>query len=97
MQLHVMHDVIFTLLFLEFSVMNDVEKKERLQALGRHIKSLRIKAGYTSHEDFANEHGFTMKQYWRLESGFDFKISTLLKLLDAHKVSYTDFFKDLNT
>ncbi len=92
-----MHDVIINKLFQELSVMDDVEKKERLEALGRHIRDLRIKAGYTSHEDFANEHGFSMKQYWRLETGHDFKISTLLRLLDAHKVNYHDFFKDIKT
>lgn len=96
MKFHVMHDVIFRKLFPQFSVMDDVQKKERLEALGRHIKELRIKAGYSSHEDFANKHDFTMKQYWRLESGYDFKISTLLRLLDAHKMNYTEFFKGLN-
>jgi transcriptional regulator with XRE-family HTH domain len=76
--------------------MDDVHNDDRIKLLGDHIKALRLKAGYSSHEDFANEHGFAMKQYWRLESGYDFKISTLLRLMDAHNMSFEDFFKDFD-
>lgn len=69
---------------------------DRLQKLGEHIKALRKQAGFTSHEDFANTYGFYMKQYWRLESGYDFKMSTLLRVLDAHNMSFSQFFKDFD-
>ncbi len=71
------------------------EQNQRLKAIGERIKELRIQAGYTSHEDFANAYNIQPKQIWRLESGkYDLKVSTLLRLLDIHKITLGDFFKD---
>lgn len=76
--------------------MHDVNKNDRILAISKRIKSLRIEKGYTSYEKFAIEHNFQGKQYWRLEEGHDFKMSTLVRIVDAHKMTLEEFFKGMN-
>jgi hypothetical protein len=86
--------------------MNDINKKsiksvnksvedKRVHQIAFRIKELRKKSGFSSYEDFAWEHNFKRAQYWRLEKGANFTIVTLLKVLDAHKISLEEFFKGL--
>lgn len=75
--------------------MNDAKKDDRILAIAKRIKDLRIENGYTSYEKFAIKNDFQGKQYWRLEEGHDFKISTLLRILEAHNLSLEEFFKGL--
>ncbi len=56
---------------------------------------MRIDAGFTSYENFANAKDLDRKQYWRIENGANITISTLLKLLEIHKISVKDFFSDI--
>ena len=67
----------------------------RISAIGKKIKELRIKAGYTSYERFAIAHDIESKQYWRLESGKNFTMKTLLGIVDIHGMSLKEFFEDL--
>ncbi|OEK03018.1 hypothetical protein BFP97_16465 [Roseivirga sp. 4D4] len=63
--------------------------------IGKRIKDLRVKAGYSSYEKFALDHGIEGKQYWRLESGKDFKMTTLLRIAEIHQISLEEFFRGL--
>lgn len=63
--------------------------------IAKRIKQLRINAGFTSYETFANQHNMSRKNYWRIESGGDIKMSTFLKIMKIHGVSLEDFFNDL--
>lgn len=67
----------------------------KLEAIAQKIKSLRVRAGYTSYENFAYENDLSRVQYWRMEKGCNFTINYLLKILDIHRISLEDFFKDL--
>lgn len=67
----------------------------RLQAIANKIRQLRINAGYTSHENFAWDNNLSRVQYWRIETGANITMKTLLKILDIHKMTLSDFFKDL--
>jgi transcriptional regulator with XRE-family HTH domain len=72
------------------------ENQDRFKAVGDRIKELRVKAGYSSHEQFAYDNSLQAKQVWRLESGkFDIKLSTLLRLLNIHGITLEEFFKGL--
>ena len=75
--------------------MDDVQNERHLREVGARIKELRLQAGYSSHESFANDKGFSRKQYWRLESGYDFKMSTLLRLAQAHGLSLSKMLEGL--
>jgi transcriptional regulator with XRE-family HTH domain len=77
-----------------------MEKKEeiadeRIQTIAKKIRQLRIDANYTSAESFAYDHDINRVQYWRVENGTNLTLKTLLKILDIHKISLGDFFKDI--
>lgn len=78
------------------SMENKVEiADERIQTIARKIRQLRIEANYTSAESFAYDHNINRVQYWRVENGTNLTLKTLLKILDIHKISLGDFFKDI--
>ena len=67
-----------------------------LKRVGRKLKELRKKKGYTSHEDFAFDHDIPRVQYWRLEKGqTNLTMKSLIKLLAIHKLSVEEFFQTL--
>lgn len=72
----------------------DIED-ERVQKIAKKIRQLRIEANYTSAESFAYEHEINRVQYWRVENGTNLTLKTLLKILDIHKISLSDFFKEI--
>ncbi len=68
---------------------------QRLRSIGDKIKKLRVEAGYTSYAKFAIAIDMGRKQYWRLEKGYNFTMNSLFRILDAHKMTLREFFKDL--
>ena len=59
------------------------------------LERLRIEKGFTSYENFAIEYGISRMQYWRMEKGTNFTFESLLKILDAHKITLEEFFKGI--
>jgi hypothetical protein len=72
------------------------DNDKRIQKIGNRLKQLRVAKGFTSYEDFAWEHEINRVQYWRMEKGLNFTMKSLLKILDVHKLSLSDFFKDIS-
>ena len=68
----------------------------RIIEISKKLKELRIEKGYTSYENFAIEHGISRMQYWRMEQGSNFTFQSLLKILDGHQVSLSEFFQDFD-
>ncbi|WP_338360105.1 helix-turn-helix transcriptional regulator [Yeosuana marina] len=76
----------------------DTPKKildSRIMRVADKLERLRIEKGFTSYENFAIEYGISRMQYWRMEKGTNFTFESLLKILDAHKMTLNEFFKDL--
>jgi len=67
-------------------------QKEELDLIGKKIKYLRIKAGYSNYEDFAYDADIARAQYGKYENGTNLMITTLMKILRHHKMSLADFF-----
>ncbi len=67
----------------------------RIEKIASKIKTLRIEKGFQSYEKFALDHDFDRKQYWRIEKGHNITLQTLLRILDIHKITLPDFFRDL--
>lgn len=68
----------------------------KIRRIGERVKELRVKKGYTSYETFAFEYEIPRVQYGRLERGSaNFKMGTLLRILDIHKISLEDFFEGI--
>lgn len=72
----------------------DVENDEYLKKLGKRIKDLRIKKGYTNYEYFAFEHNIGRAQYGKYETGGNIQFNTLVKILKALDISLKDFFSE---
>jgi hypothetical protein len=59
------------------------------------IKSLRIGAGYKSYEVFALDNDLDRKQYWRAENGANLTLKSLIKILNIHKISISEFYREI--
>lgn len=70
------------------------QEDEILKKLGARIKDLRIKAGYTSHEKFANDIEIGRSLYWGYEQGKNLNFLTLIRILNFHKISLEEFFNE---
>lgn len=77
--------------------MEDLDKNidRKIKAISNKLKELRISKGYTSYETFAFENELNRVQYWRIESGQNITLKTLIKVLQIHDKSLEEFFKDL--
>lgn len=71
------------------------QEDPRVQAIANKIRQLRIDAGYTSHENFAWDHELSRVQYWRIETGANITMKTLLKIIDIHGLTLSEFFHNL--
>lgn len=72
----------------------EVENDEYLKKLGKRIKDLRIKKGYTNYEYFAFEHNIGRAQYGKYETGGNIQFNTLVKILKALNITLKDFFSE---
>ena len=66
----------------------------RIQQIADKLERIRKEKGYTSYENFAIDKGLKRMQYWRMEKGSNFTFNSLLKILDAHEFSLSEFFED---
>lgn len=71
-----------------------IENDENLKRLGKRLKELRIKKGYTNYEYFAFENSIGRAQYGKYETGGNIQFDTLLKILKGLDISLKDFFAE---
>jgi len=71
-------------------------QEKNIKKIAEKVKQLRIDKGYSSYENFAYENDLSRVQYWRLERGTNFTINYLLRVLEIHKISLSEFFKDID-
>ena len=62
--------------------------------IGKKLKELRLNSGFKSYEQFAYEKKLSRIQYWKMENGNNFTMKSLLKILDAHSLTFKDFMED---
>lgn len=67
-----------------------------LTLLGKRIKELRLRKGYTSYETFAFEHEFPRALYGNWEKGRNITYLNLLKVIRALDISPSEFFKGIS-
>jgi transcriptional regulator with XRE-family HTH domain len=65
---------------------------KRILKIANRLKKLRISKGYTSYENFALDHDLPRMQYWRMEKGANFRIKSLLKILEIYNLTLEEFF-----
>ena len=71
------------------------EHQDLMVEIGERINKLRTDKGKRIIE-MANSIGISRNEYSQLEQGkLYFKFSTLLRILDYHQISFSDFIKDI--
>lgn len=72
---------------------NNLDK--RILKMAAKLKQMRKEAGYRNYDVFAWDNDISRTSYHRMETGGNFTIETLLKILDIHKMSLEDFFSGI--
>ncbi len=68
--------------------------EKELKKLGKRIRELRIKNGFTNYETFAYESGISRAQYGRYEKGKDLRYSSLVRVVKALGITLEEFFSE---
>lgn len=66
---------------------------QRLIAIGNALRQLRKDRKITSYYEVAHDLHISPSQYWRYEKGANMTLSTLLAILDLHKISLQEFIQ----
>lgn len=76
--------------------MEKSEKLPELLIISDRLKEIRKEKGYANYEHIAFELGMSRSAYWRLESGENFSMKTLLKVCSLLGVTLEEFFVGVN-
>lgn len=79
--------------------MKDSRKKENIQeldAIALRLKELRKARGYSNYEHIAFALEMSRSAYWRLETGANFELKTLIKICRLLDISLEEFFKGID-
>ena len=71
-------------------------KLEELEAVANRLKELRKAKGYTNYEHIAFALDMSRSAYWRLETGANFELKTLIKICRLLEISLEEFFKGID-
>jgi transcriptional regulator with XRE-family HTH domain len=67
-------------------------KSDELDAIATRLKELRKEKGYSNYEHIAFALEMSRSAYWRLETGANFELKTLIKICRLLDVSLEEFF-----
>jgi transcriptional regulator with XRE-family HTH domain len=70
--------------------------QEEFKAIALRLKELRKAKGYSNYEHIAFDLEMSRSAYWRLETGVNFELKTLIKICRLLKVSLEEFFKGID-
>jgi len=71
-------------------------KSPELEAIGARLKELRKAKEYSNYEHIAFDLGMSRSAYWRLETGVNFQLKTLIKICSLLDVTLEEFFKGID-
>lgn len=63
------------------------------KAIANRLKELRKAKGYKNYEHIAFELNMSRSAYWRLESGANFELKTLIRICVLFKITLAEFFE----
>ena len=74
-----------------------IEREQtELKKIALRLKELRKSKGFTNYEHLAYELGMSRSAYWRIESGANFEIKTLIKICRVLNVTLSEFFEGVD-
>jgi len=71
------------------------EHQQMLLRIGAKVRELRKKNGNLSILNFSNHHDINHQTYYRLETGENFTMHTLLQVLQIHNVTLKEFVESI--
>lgn len=77
---------------MNFTAMVKGEKIPELVVVSERLKQIRKEKGYNNYEHIAFELGMSRSAYWRLESGENFSLKTLIKICNLLDITLEYFF-----
>lgn len=66
------------------------------QAIAQRLKELRKAKGFSNYEHIAYALEMSRSAYWRLETGVNFELKTLIKICRLLEITLEDFFKGID-
>ena len=72
------------------------QKEPEYEAIASRLKELRKEKGYSNYEHIAFDLGMSRSAYWRLETGVNFELKTLIRICRLLNISLEDFFKGID-
>ncbi|HQQ95016.1 MAG TPA: helix-turn-helix transcriptional regulator [Bacteroidia bacterium] len=72
------------------------ETPNELNLIGERLKELRKLKGFSNYEHIAFELGMSRSAYWRIESGENFEIKTLIKICKVLGITMKEFFEGID-
>lgn len=76
--------------------MKKSDKVPELKAVSERLKELRKAKGFKNYEHIAYELEMSRSAYWRLESGENFSLKTLVKVCKLLGVTMEEFFEGVD-
>lgn len=71
-------------------------KLPELEAIAVRLRELRKSKGYKNYEHIAFDLGMSRSAYWRLETGVNFELKTLIRICSLLNVTLQDFFTGID-
>ena len=75
--------------------LNPKPNQDELTAIALRLKELRKAKGYSNYEHIAFDLEMSRSAYWRLETGANFELKTLIKILKLLDISLEEFFQGI--
>ncbi len=85
--------------FLTFGVMEKSSihtEFPEFELIAKRMRELRKAKGYANYEHIAFDLGMSRSAYWKLESGSNFELKTLIKVCRVLDVTLEEFFEGIS-
>ncbi|MGZ4054394.1 MAG: helix-turn-helix domain-containing protein [Bacteroidia bacterium] len=76
--------------------MKKTDKSPELEKIAARLKEIRKEKGFKNYEHIAFELGMSRSAYWRLESGENFSLKTLIRICKLLEITLEDFFEGVS-
>lgn len=86
------------IVFIEIWLMEKLKEnlnRDEYLAIAKRIKELRKAKGYSNYEHIAFALEMSRSAYWRLESGVNFELKTLIKFCRLLEITLEEFFNGI--
>lgn len=73
-----------------------ISEQETYNAIATRLRELRKAKGYSNYEHVAYDLDMSRSAYWRLETGVNFEIKTLIRICKLFNITIEEFFKGID-